>query len=300
MSARFFVIAILALPSLAPAQKKEEMRELMRDVSQTQIDVATLKKSFEEQMGSVSQSIRSNVDATKDIQKAVAGLETRMNEKFAESARNTSTPVATMGTKFDQMSADFSRLMESMNDLLSRMSKLEQRVVTLDNTVKSMAAPPPPPPGGPATGTLPAGASGAPAIPADTLYENARRDMMGGKSDLALEGFQQYVRAYGSTDKAPNAEYWIGQINYDRGDFDKAVQAFDNVLSNYDENNKTADAMLMKGRSLLKLGRKNEAVTAFRKLYADFPKSEAGPKGCTELKALGFNCTAGASKKRRG
>jgi tol-pal system protein YbgF len=299
MSARFFVIAILALPSLAPAQKKEEMRELQRDVSQTLIEVSTLKKSFDEQMATLSQSVRSNADATRDLQKAVAGLETHMNDKFAESARNTSTPVATMGTKFDQMSADFARMVESMNDLLSRMSKLEQRVVTLDNTLKS-TMPAPPPPGSPATGTLPAGGSGAPAIPADTLYENARRDMMGGKADLALQGFQEYVRAYGSTDKAPNAEYWIGQIHYDRGDFEKAVQAFDNVLSNYDENNKTADAMLMKGRCLLKLGRKNEAVTAFRKLYADYPKSEAGPKGCTELKSLGFNCTTGASKKRRG
>jgi tol-pal system protein YbgF len=295
MPARLILIAILALPAAA---QKQEIREMQRDLALLQDQVRTLKSSFDEKMGGVSELMRANLDATKDLQKSVTALDTRMNERLAESARNVNAPVATLGTKVDQMSADFARLAESMQDLLSRMSKLEQRIVTLDNTVKSMSAPLPPPPGSP--GTSAAGASGAPAIPADTLYENARRDMMGGKPDLALDGFQQYVRTYGSTDKAPNAEYWIGQIHYDRGDFEKAVQAFDNVLSNYDENPKTADAMLMKGRSLLKLGRKNEAVTVFRKLYAEFPKSEAGPKGCGELKALGFNCVAGTSKKRRG
>ena len=69
-----------------------------------------------------------------------------------------------------------------------------------------------------------------------------------------MQGFQEYLRYYNNTELAPNAQFYIGQIHYDKTDFAPAVQAFDTVLEKYPENNKTADATYMKGMALLKSG----------------------------------------------
>ena len=99
-----------------------------------------------------------------------------------------------------------------------------------------------------------------PGMSAKSLYESALRDRSGGNLDLALQGFQEYLRYYGNTELAPNAQFYIGQIHYDKNEFGPALQAFDAVLEKYPENNKTADATYMKGMALLKSGQRNEAA----------------------------------------
>jgi len=41
---------------------------------------------------------------------------------------------------------------------------------------------------------------------------------------------------------APKAQYYLGEIDYNRGDYTSAVKNFDMVLEHYPENPKTADA----------------------------------------------------------
>ena len=54
---------------------------------------------------------------------------------------------------------------------------------------------------------------------------------------------QDYLRCYGNTDLAPNAQYYIGWIHYSQADYPSAANDFDAVLEKYpDNNNKMADA----------------------------------------------------------
>ena len=53
------------------------------------------------------------------------------------------------------------------------------------------------------------------------------RDKSAGNADLAIEQFQNYLKWFGSTDLAPNAQYYIGEIKYLRGDLDGALMAFE-------------------------------------------------------------------------
>jgi len=64
-------------------------------------------------------------------------------------------------------------------------------------------------PGG--TGVAPA--NDAPTISATDLYNNANRDRTGGKMDLALQEYSDYLRWYGNTDLSPNAQYYIASIH---------------------------------------------------------------------------------------
>ena len=138
---------------------------------------------------------------------------------------------------------------------------------------------------------------------AKSVYETALRDRSGGNLDLAMQGFQEYLRYYGNTELAPNAQFYIGQIHYDKNEFEPALQAFDAVLEKYPENNKTADAMYMKGMALLKSGQRNEAAREFLNVITKYPNAEVAAKARTQRKALGLSVptaqSRSATKRRR-
>lgn len=299
MDRRFLLLALFTIPFSAFAQKKEIL-DMQRDVAMLQDQVRTLKSAFDEKMGQVTLLLQQSVDAQKDVGKAVTVLETRLNDKLGEQAKNVGVPVVALGSKVDQMSTDFQSVSAGMNDLVSRMGKLEQKLVDLSNAVRTMqSAPPPPSPSAGLGTTAPAGSTGAPTVSAERLYEDAYRDKISGKSDLALKGFTDYLTYYQSTDKAPNAQFWLGTIYYENGDVENALKHFDGVVTGYGENFKIPDAMLMKGRTLARMDRRNAAIESFRSLSAKYPKSDAAPKACIELKDLGVNCATQTKKAKR-
>ena len=142
----------------------------------------------------------------------------------------------------------------------------------LTNTIKVIQAPPAAPPAGGSTAGPGSASMGAPPVNADTLYSSGMRDKNGGSDDLALQGFNDYLRYFGNTEMAPNAQYYIGEIYYNRKDYDNAVKAFDTVLERYSENNKTLDAMYMKGRTLVLMGETTaRAPTSFARCTTRVP-----------------------------
>ena len=291
---RLCLFVFLLVP-LAAFSANKEMVELQRDVATLQDQVRALQSSQTEKLSAVMTLLQQTLDESKSANRAVAVLESKINDRLEKQSASVGQPVAVVGAKVDQMSSDFQGLRDSLTDVGSRIGKLEQRLVDLNNTVRTIQAPPPPP-----AGTT--GASAAPAVPAATLYETAVRDKIGGKTELALKGFVDYVQAYGDTDKAPDAQFNIGQIHYDQSDFENAVRDFDGVVERYGSSPRAAEALYMKGRSLVKMSRKMDGAKEFRSVLSQYPRSDSAIKACTELKSLGLSCavSTAASKKKKG
>jgi TolA-binding protein len=129
---------------------------------------------------------------------------------------------------------------------------------------------------------------------------NASRDQQGGRSELALKEYTDYLQLYGDTDKASEAQYNIGQIHWEQGDMENAVKDFDAFLERYPSSGKTPDAMFKKGQALVKVGRKTDGQKEFKALLANYPRHELASKACGELKAIGYNCTVTAASKKKG
>ncbi|MFN0169945.1 MAG: outer membrane protein assembly factor BamD [Bryobacteraceae bacterium] len=285
---------LLAAPWELCAQKREYV-ELQRDVATLQDQVRTLQRAFDEKMTALTVLVQQTLDSANNANKGMAVLEARVNDRLADQEKKMTLPVATVGEKIDRMSTEFTQARENLSDVLARLGKLEQKMVDLSNEVRTMNTPAPPPPGS-TTGA----AGGAPTMPAEQLYENARRDTAGGKSDLGLQQFAEYLKFYPNTENASNAQYWIGQIYYDKADYEAALKNFDLVIENYPDGRKVADAIYMKGQTLLKMtGRRSDAAKEFRRLYADYPKHELAAKACTELKKMGFSSCASPATRRR-
>ena len=302
MYRRTILAFALLLPAAAFGQKKD-MVELQRDVANLSGDVKALQQRVDEKSGEMKALIEEVYQQSKQTNASVTSMEGKVKDQF-------SAPLASMSSRMDQMTTEFQALRESNSDLNTRLAKIQAQLDDIVNTIKIMQAPPtPPPPTGqgaaPATG--PGGPSAAasatpPAgMSAKQLYDSAQRDRSGGQLDLATQEYQQYLQYYGTTELAPNAQFYIGQIHYDRGEFPAALEAFDAVLERFSENNKTPDAMYMKGMTLLRSGQRNQAATEFLNVIQEYPNSEVADKAKAQRKALGLSVpgSSTAGKKKR-
>jgi tol-pal system protein YbgF len=194
-----------------------------------------------------------------------------------------------------------------VEDITSRLGRLQQQLNDLNKAVQALAAPPAPPPPAPGTTGQPGAATsagGPPANlpPATVLYENATRDARGGKYDMALQEYQDYLKYYKDSDYAPNAQYNIGIIHFTQNDLEAALADFDAVLEKYPDNAKTPDALLMKGKTLVKMGRPTQGAAEFRDLIKRFKNTDQATQAMAQLKALGlpYNSGSPSSAKKRG
>src|SRR5215467_15757820 len=215
---------------------------------------------------------------------------------------------ANSGARLDTMSTQVQGLSDNLEEIKSRLGKLNQQLVDLQNTVQTLDAKlsNSSAPAGNASSSSsgssssPAGfapATGAvnpsgPAPSADTLYSNGLRDITSGKYDLARSEFQDYLKFYGDTDLASNAQFYLGEIAYSQRNYDQAVNEYDRVLTNYPKSFKLAPARLKKGMALIEQGQKQAGVRELREVVKRYPGTEEERRARAKLKELGVATTA--------
>jgi tol-pal system protein YbgF len=282
---------VLVLPGAA---QKREIQDLQRDVALLQDDVKSMRKTLDESMTALKVLTQQILETVNRINTGMAVMDSTVRDRLKEQEKSVVAPVAGVGAKIDQMTTEFSFVKETVTEMNSRMGKMERQVLDLGNTIKTLNAPPAPPSGSP-TSSNGGAASG---VSAEQLYQNAMRDKSAGNLELALQQFAEYLKLFGGTETAPNAQYQIGEIYYQNGDFEPALKAFDMLLEKYPENNKTRDAMYMKGMSLVKLGRRVDSARQFQELIDTYPSSEQATKAKAQLRNLNLTPTKARAKKR--
>jgi len=286
------VFLALAFPFTAFSQRKEYV-QLQRDIAILQDQVRALQNSLDEKTAQLVLQIQQAVDGINKANTSAVRLENDIRERFREQEQAVNRPVATVGTKVDQLTSELQAIRESLAALNVRFGRLEQQMVDTSNAIKTLQAPPPPP-GGEAS----LGASALPGGSAEALYTNALRDKNGGNFDLAVKEFEEYLEAYGNTELAPNAQFYIGELHYLRDRLPESVKAFDLVLEKYPENNKTADAHYMKGMALFKMGQRTKGRDEFYSLISRFPDSPLAAKAQDVLKGYGYAPRPPSGKKK--
>lgn len=297
-------LLFLTLSPLVSFAQKKDIVELQRDVSLLADQVRTLQRSQDEKLGQLTALMQQALDASARANAAIATLQGSLTDRIGEQAKNMGGTVAGVNTKIDQMSDEFRSVREAVADLSARMGKLDAKLADLGNAVTTMRNLPAPP-GGPGTtgGGVPPGGGSAGAPPAgmsaESTYQNAYRDMQGGQMDLALQEFSDYLKYFGNTDYAPNAQFYVGDIYLRKGDTENAIKAFDAVLEHWSENNKTPDARYMKGRALVQAGKPTAAAQEFREIIKRYPDKDVAAKAKAQLKALGYSTSSSSSTPKR-
>jgi len=310
------VCVLVAGTVSAPAADKA-IQELQRDIALLQQQVKDLQRSQDEKFAAVTELARQAIEAANRANTGVAVIQSNLDKSLRAQQETVVTPVVGLTTRMTEMSGRMDTLTQAVTDLTTLLNRMQAQLTDINNQVKTIQAPPIQPPnasqpqGGPGgTDANPAGGaaavSNAPCMPATTLYDNALRDYRSdrsGKQDLALSEFSDYLRCYGNTEYAPNAQFYIAFIHYGQKNYEQAAAEFDTVLEKYSENNKTPQALLYKGKSLVQMpGHKTEGGVEFRELIKRYPRSDEARLACDELKGIGMNCptTATSTPPKKG
>ena len=163
---------------------------------------------------------------------------------------------------------------------------LKTRLTTLQNT--------PPPPGanlgGEASGemTVPAPAEPAASVDPMQTYQAAYRDYQRGNYDLAIEGFQDFLGTNANADLADNAAYWIGESLFSQKKYREAIGQFDAVVNKYPKSDKVPGALLKKGYAYINVGERAQGVVQLQYVLHEHPKSQEASLARQKLKQLGI------------
>jgi tol-pal system protein YbgF len=278
------ILAALALLLAPPARAgtKEQLIQLQTTVQLLQDNMAKMQQSFDESMGVMKSLLAQETDTINKMGASVQNLEKSLSQQSTDSAN-----------KVDQLSGQVTALHDSVDELKARLVKTTKQLDDIQAALQNINTP-----AGGQPGAAPQGAQKIQnqAPPPDVLYNSALGDFNSGKNDLAAQEFAQYLQAYGNTDLAGNAQFYVGEVDYRRGNFQAAVADYNKVLDQYPGGNKEAAARLKKGFALLELGQRDAGVKELRALITRYPKSPEASQAKDRLSKLGV---AGAASSER-
>jgi tol-pal system protein YbgF len=265
----------LAATLVVPAEAADrETRQMMADI-----------RILQEQ----SQQLQNLLGALNESIKAVNA---RIDEQTNASRRS----LADQKLVIDAMTVDLRVVREKVDDSNVRVASLSQEVDALRQSVMAAAVPRPFGADGdpssaaatPADGPAAAAPSGAAALGASPqkLFEAARADYFAGQFDLAVLGFDAFLKTFPQAPQAADAQYHIGQAYLQNGAYDKAIEAYDAVIRAYPKSNVVPDAYVKKGTALKTRGDDEQARAAFQFVVDKYPDTTAASIAQQRLQEL--------------
>jgi TolA-binding protein len=291
---RIITLATLLAPGGLFAASKEQL-EMQRDIASLQDQVRTLQSSFDKNMATLQTLVQQALDVAHRSNTSVNVLNSSINQTVERELKQSLTPVAGLAAKVDNTNNDVAEVRNSVADLNVTTNKILQILTDMNNTLKVLQAPPAPPPG--STNGSPGSSPGV-APPAAVIFDNALRDQNGGKLDLALSEYADFLKFYPNDPNCAAVQFNIGEIHYGQQKLDLAVQDFDSVIERFPDNTKILpDAYFMKGMALKQSSHTASAITTFRSLIAKFPRSDKAEQAREQLRTLSASTGAAARKK---
>jgi tol-pal system protein YbgF len=152
--------------------------------------------------------------------------------------------------------------------------------------VTEPAAPPPPPaPPKPAASEPERG-----KVPADlegTSYDSAMRQLQGGDHDEAIQGFRNYLHENTASPYADDAQFWIGESYFRKGQYHRAIIEFNQVSINYGSGDRAPSALLRQAEAFRIVGDRVDARLSLQKVINRYPGTSEATKASRMLSEIG-------------
>ncbi len=226
-----------------------------------------------------------------------------LNAKLDDQAVTARKQFADQKLLIDNVNSDLRVVRERLDENSKSVGTLGQELSSLReavNTLPSQLAPPAPvmvpgpngtmvpaPAGTPGTTAAPgATATGpaptAPAVPAgpagglspQRMFDTAQADYAAGQWPLAISGFEQFIRSFPTSDRADDAQFYIGESFQLDGKFKEAVGAYEKVIADHPTGDRVPQALYKRGVALSLLGENDRARESFQQVIRNYPQSE--------------------------
>lgn len=165
---------------------------------------------------------------------------------------------------------------QRLEEVVTRLQKIEGRLAKMEEVVAHLPAKadlsPAPRVAKPlsyaeapheATGITPAAA-----------FNLAYNDYLGGKYELAVAGFQRFLKDFPETSLKVNAQYWLGESYYKVKDYGRALQVFESLVAEHPSSEKAPAALYKLGVLAAETGDFVKSRKTFKRLLEEFPGSD--------------------------
>jgi tol-pal system protein YbgF len=125
---------------------------------------------------------------------------------------------------------------------------------------------------------------------AKQLYETAYGHLMQRDYGAAQAAFEDFLTRYPNDSLAGNAQYWLGEAHFVRGEYKAAAGSFLKGYQNYAGNARASDSLLKLAMSLDRLGQKDAACSSFSELSTRFPDAPENVKNRAKAERQRIGC----------
>jgi tol-pal system protein YbgF len=268
-----FTVVVFALSVLPASAANKEHQQLMADIRMLQEQTQLLQTL----LGTLNESLKA------------------VNARIDQQSETNRKALADQKLVIDNLSNDVKVIREKLDDNNVRVGTLSQEVDALRQSLQQLNVRPAPvpteptdttgaggatAPGGTAPGATALNApTGGPAFPIGAspakMWDAAWGDYTAGVYDLAIHGFEEYIRAFPKADLADDAQVLVGNSYLQLGKYDKAVESYDKAIRTYPSGNAIPEAYYKKGLALSQLKDLNGAREAWETLVKSYPDSAA-------------------------
>jgi tol-pal system protein YbgF len=258
----------------------KEQRQMMADIRMLQEQTQQLQNQVQSMLTALTEAIKT--------------ADTRLSARVDQLADATQKALADQKTVITSISNDLRSVREKVDDNTTRVGSLTLEVQALRQLVTASRVAPPssdtaadgspsPDSAAPPAATTPSAVGASP----QKLYDSAFSDYALGQWDLAISGFEAYIRSFPQAPQADDAQVYICNAYLMDGKYDQAVDACDTAIRTYPSGEKTADAYYRKGLALQNQREFDRAREAFEYIIKTYPDSQAAnlaPQRIQELK----------------
>jgi tol-pal system protein YbgF len=249
--AAFVWLTAASAPAYAAADKTHQ--QIMAEIRMLQEQ----QQQLQQMLGGLAETLAETLKA--------------MTARIDDQASSTRKAFADQRLLIESVSETTRILREKADDTNVRLSSMTQELEAIRQTIAQVQAQAPPAvaPGQepPVNPTAPAGATPPTPVPPGVspvrMYDEAFGDYTRGDYDLAIEGFQTYIRMFPRTDRTDDAQLKIGDSLYAAKRFPEAVTAFQKVVSDYPQSDSVPTAYYKLGLTYEALKQPELARKAF-------------------------------------
>ncbi len=122
------------------------------------------------------------------------------------------------------------------------------------------------------------------------LYETAYGFLLQRDYGAAESSFDDFLKKFPSDSLAGNAQYWLGETHFVRGQYKAAAGAFLKGYQTYAQSAKAPDSLLKLAMSLDRLGQKDAACSSYSELNTKFPNAAQSVKARAQSERQRVGC----------
>ena len=250
-------------PAAAQDRVHQQMAAELRMLQQQQAELALAFAQLAESLTRTLQGIDTRIESTNE----------RLTKGFADQALS-----------LRNLEQEAGRIRAATQENSTRLGELREEIAALRRSLTEMVnrltyVPPPaadpldagaPPAPGVAPGDPGAQVQAPPPVPLplpstlglspDQVFETARADYAAGQWDLAIAGFEDFIRTFSNSNRADDAQQYIGDAEYFRNRFPEAIAAYNRVIQNYPQEDQVPWAYYKRGLAQERLGQREQAL----------------------------------------